>query len=98
LFALDVPPLLTALGLDPQAENRPIQGLFAISKSVKHGLLDSDVGADGQLVMVPLDYRWLDRYPIKLTIGKSIDVYELPDGAVTNYSSPPPASSSSSPP
>ncbi|HEY8665541.1 MAG TPA: glycosyltransferase family 39 protein [Tepidisphaeraceae bacterium] len=56
--------LLGMLGLDPASTMRPPAGLFAISKSVKHGLkLDN--------------YDWLHEYPLLKHVGYSIDIYDL---------------------
>lgn len=76
LFAGRVERLTETLGLDPAALTAPPAGLFAISKTEKHGLAASQIAPDGTLVIGP-DYGWLSHYPLIKRIGYTIEVYDL---------------------
>lgn len=76
LFAYPQEDLVKALGLDPDALHRPPQGLVAVSKNVRFGLVGATIIDRGARIELP-DYSWLTRYPVVKHIGTSIDVYEV---------------------
>ena len=75
--------LLEELGLNPEAQDAPPHGLFAISASARAGIRNFEPEKTVTNESLP-DYSWLRDYPLVATVGSSIEIYDLGQTPTTN--------------